>query len=103
MLQVNVNDEISTLRSVVLGTAESSGPVPLSEEAYDPKSLEHILAGTYPKEVDMIKEMEAFAHVFEKSGVMVFRPEVLNDCNQFCGILQSASVVTILKVCTPMG
>ncbi len=82
MLQVNVNDEISTLRSVVLGTAESSGPVPLSEEAYDPKSLEHILAGTYPKEVDMIKEMEAFAHVFEKYGVKVFRPEVLNDCNQ---------------------
>ena len=30
----------------------------------------------------MIKEMDAFAKVFEKYGVKVFRPEVLEDCNQ---------------------
>lgn len=82
MLHLNVNDEISKLKAVVLGTAESCGPVPKPEEAYDPKSLEHILAGTYPKEEDMIKEMDAFANVFEKYGVKVFRPEVLEDCNQ---------------------
>jgi len=82
MLKLNVNDEISPLKTVVLGTAKSCGPVPRPEEAYDPKSLEHILAGTYPKEEDMIKEMEAFAAVFEKYGVKVFRPEVLEDCNQ---------------------
>ena len=70
------------MKSVVLGTAQSSGPVPKPEEAYDPKSLEHILAGTYPKEVDMITEMEAFAKVFRKYGIEVFRPEVLKDCNQ---------------------
>jgi hypothetical protein len=29
-------------------------------EAYDPKSLEHILAGTYPVEKDMVVEMDAF-------------------------------------------
>lgn len=82
MLNLNVNDEISPLKAVVLGTAESCGPVPAPEEAYDPKSLEHILAGTYPKEEDMIAEMEAFAEVFRKYGVQVFRPEVLEDCNQ---------------------
>ena len=82
MLQLNVNDEISPLKAVVLGTAESCGPTPKPEEAYDPKSLEHILAGTYPKEEDMIREMEAFATVFRKYGVKVFRPEVLKDCNQ---------------------
>ncbi len=82
MLELNIADETSQLKAVVLGTAESSGPVPKPEDAYDPKSLEHILAGTYPKEEDMIKEMEAFVRVFEKYGVEVFRPEVLKDCNQ---------------------
>lgn len=82
MLHLHVNDEISRLKAVVLGTAKSCGPVPTPDEAYDPKSLEHILAGTYPKEEDMIKEMDAFAEVFKKYGVNVFRPEVLEDCNQ---------------------
>tara|TARA_R110000751_G_scaffold73599_1_gene148808 strand:+ start:4773 stop:5687 length:915 start_codon:yes stop_codon:yes gene_type:complete len=82
MLQLNINDEISPLKAVVLGIAKSSGPTPTLEEAYDPKSKEHIKAGTYPLEADMIKEMEAFREVFEKYGVKVFRPEVLEDCNQ---------------------
>jgi N-dimethylarginine dimethylaminohydrolase len=82
MLQLNVNDEISPLKAIVLGIAKSSGPVPTAEEAYDPKSLEHILAGTYPKESDMVQEMEAFRKVFEKYNVKVFRPEVLENCNQ---------------------
>ncbi len=82
MLQLNVRDETSTLKVVVLGTAKSSGPVPKPDEAYDPKSLEHIRAGTYPREEDMIVEMEAFKTVLEKHGVQVFRPEILENCNQ---------------------
>jgi len=82
MLQLNINDETSPLKAVVLGTARSCGPIPKPEDAYDPKSLEHILAGTYPKEEDMINEMEAFAAVFDKYKVKVYRPEVLQDCNQ---------------------
>ncbi len=82
MLRLNINDEISPLKAVVLGTAESPGPIPGPDEAYDPKSLEHILAGTYPTEADMILEMNAFARVFVKYGVKVYRPEVLVDCNQ---------------------
>lgn len=82
MLHLNVTDETSQLRVVLLGTAESCGPVPSPEEAYDPKSLEHILAGTYPKEEDMVKEMDAFASVFEKYGVTVYRPKVFKDVNQ---------------------
>jgi hypothetical protein len=46
----------------VLGTAVSNGPTSI-EEAYDPKSLEHISAGTYPLEKDMIIEMEALNKV----------------------------------------
>ncbi len=82
MLQLNVQDETSSLKAVVLGTAKSCGPVPSPQEAYDPKSLENILAGTYPKEADMVEEMEAFNAVLQKHGVQVFRPEVLTDCNQ---------------------
>ena len=67
---------------VVLGTAESNGKTPSIEEAYDPKSLEHILAGTYPIEKDMILEMEAFNKVFEKYKVTVLRPKVIENYNQ---------------------
>ena len=82
MLHLNINNETSRLKTVVLGTAKSNGPIPRPEETYDPKSLEHILAGTYPKEEDMVREMEAFAAVLVKHGVEVFRPKILEDCNQ---------------------
>lgn len=82
MLHLNIVDEISPLKAVILGTAKNSGPTPKPEEAYDPKSLEHILAGTYPKEADMVLEIEAFNAVFKKYNITVFRPEVLKDCNQ---------------------
>ena len=82
MLQLNVKNESSRLRAVVLGSAKSNGPTPTIEEAYDPKSLEHILAGTYPVEEDMVMEMEAFNEVFKKYEVQVFRPEVIEDYNQ---------------------
>lgn len=82
MLPLNIKDETSRLRAVVLGTAVSSGPTPTPEQAYDPKSLEHILAGTYPVEQDMVAEMEAFNRVFEKYDVKVFRPEIVENENQ---------------------
>lgn len=81
-LNLNVVDETSRLRAVVLGTAISNGPTPALEDAYDPKSREHILAGTYPSNEDMIEEMESVAAVFEKYDIEVFRPEIIEDCNQ---------------------
>ncbi|MEZ4803852.1 MAG: arginine deiminase family protein [Gelidibacter sp.] len=81
-LKLNIKNETSRLRAVVLGIAQSNGPTPTIEEAYDPKSLEHIKAGTYPVEKDMVKEMEAVAAVFEKYDVRVFRPELIEDYNQ---------------------
>lgn len=82
MLSLNVKNETARLRAVVLGTAKSNGPTPKPEEAYDPKSLEHILAGTYPVESDMVAEMEAFNAVFKKYDVEVFRPEIVENENQ---------------------
>lgn len=82
MLDLNIKDETSRLRAVVLGSALNNGVTPMAEEAYDPKSLEHILAGTYPLESDMITEMEAFNQVFKKYNVTVFRPEMIENYNQ---------------------
>ncbi|POS02378.1 N-dimethylarginine dimethylaminohydrolase [Flavobacterium croceum DSM 17960] len=82
MLKLNVKNETSRLKSVVLGTALSNGPTPTANEAYDPKSLEHILAETYPIEKDMVAEMDAFYQVFKKYNVEVYRPELLENYNQ---------------------
>jgi N-dimethylarginine dimethylaminohydrolase len=81
-MKLNVKNETSRLRAVVLGSAVNNGPTPTVEEAYDPKSLEHILAGTYPVESDMINEMEAFHAVFKKYNVTVYRPEMIENYNQ---------------------
>lgn len=82
MLPLNVKNETSRLRAVVLGTALNNGPTPTIEEAYDPKSLEHIIAGTYPVEADMIREMNALNAVFQKYDITVFRPEIIDNYNQ---------------------
>ena len=82
MLQLNINNETSRLKAVVLGSALHNGPTPKADEAYDPKSLEHILAGTYPLEKDMVNEMEAFNTVLKKYDVTVFRPEMIENYNQ---------------------
>ena len=81
-MPLHVKNETARLRSVVLGTAVMNGPTPTPDEAYDPKSLEHILAGTYPIEADMVAEMEAFNSVFNKYNVQVFRPEIIENYNQ---------------------
>ncbi|WP_309640876.1 arginine deiminase family protein [Flavobacterium sp.] len=82
MLPIHVTNESARLRAVVLGSATNNGPTPTEEEAYDPKSLEHIKAGTYPVEADMILEMEAFNQVFQKYDVKVYRPEMIENYNQ---------------------
>ena len=82
MLSINIQNETSKLKAVVLGIANSNGPTPALHEAYDPKSLEHIISGTYPLEKDMIPEMEAFNKVFQKYNVQVFRPKLIKNYNQ---------------------
>ncbi len=81
-MKLNIQNETSKLRAVILGTAKSNGPVPAIENAYDPKSIEHIKAGTYPKESDMIAEMEAVETVLKKYNVTVYRPNVIENYNQ---------------------
>jgi len=82
MLKLNIKNEISRLRTVILGTAKSNGFTPKVEDCYDPKSIEHVIAETYPREEDMVKEMDAVVAVFKKYDVKVYRPEIIPDCNQ---------------------
>ena len=82
MLKLHINNETSRLRAVILGIANSNGGIPKLEDCYDPKSIDHILAGTYPKEQEMILEMDAVAQVFEKYDVQVFRPDLIENYNQ---------------------
>ncbi|MGB5321917.1 dimethylarginine dimethylaminohydrolase family protein [Lutimonas sp.] len=81
-MDLHIVNETSKLKAVILGTAVSNGPVPKIEDCYDPKSIENILAGTYPKESDMVREMDAFEEVLKKYQVKVYRPTVIKDVNQ---------------------
>ncbi len=78
----HIIDEISPLESVILGRADSNGPIPTPGQCYDPKSKEHVLNGTYPKETDMIVEMTAFETVLKKYNVKIYRPDLLKNINQ---------------------
>ncbi len=81
-LKLYIGNETAQLKSVVLGTAQSNGPTPKLADCYDPKSKEHVLAGTYPLEEDMIAEMDAFLKVLEKYNVKVYRPDLIENYNQ---------------------
>jgi N-dimethylarginine dimethylaminohydrolase len=82
MIALHIQNETDRLKAVVLGIANQNGPTPKVEEAYDPKSVEHILAGTYPLEEDMIAEMSAFENVLKKYNVRVYRPKIIPNVNQ---------------------
>ena len=82
MLELNVNNETSRLVTVILGIAKSNGDTPTAEECYDPKSRENVLKGTYPKEKDMIQELDELENVLFKYDVKVYRPDVINHYNQ---------------------
>lgn len=81
-IKLQIKNETASLKSVILGVANQNGPTPKLEECYDPKSKEHVLAGIYPLEFDMIKELNAFYAVLKKYNVTVYRPEVIKDVNQ---------------------
>ncbi|HLR38145.1 MAG TPA: arginine deiminase family protein [Chitinophagaceae bacterium] len=82
MLSLHINDETAQLKAVVLGRADGQGEPPRIADAYDPKSMENLKFGTYPKQKDMIEEMEAVKKILERYGVKVYQPEFIPKCNQ---------------------
>jgi len=82
MISINIHDETAPLEAVVLGTAENFGGTPSIEEAYDPKSIEHIKDNTFPKEPDLIEQLDQVNQVLLKYGVEVYRPALIPSYNQ---------------------
>lgn len=81
-MNLNVKNETSRLKAVVLGQSGSLGKTPTIEQTYDAKSYESVRLGVYPSEEAVYKEMSAFEKVLLKYGVQVFRPWTLKNCNQ---------------------
>ena len=82
MIELNITDETSQLNTVVLGIPQNFGGTPKIAEAYDPKSKQHIIGGTFPKQHDIIKEMNEFSEVLIKHDVKVLRPVDISELNQ---------------------
>lgn len=81
-MKLRAVNEWNALRTVVVGTAQSMGGTPLLADAYDPKSKEHIQAGTFPEEPDCIEELDQLATLLKAHDIQVLRPEVLHNLNQ---------------------
>ncbi len=81
-MKLNIVNETSRLRSVVLGQPVSMGAIPTLEESYDAKSYHSIQNGIYPSESDIVHEMSAFEQILKKYDVEVYRPQIIKDYNQ---------------------
>lgn len=85
MLIPSIRNETNQLLCVILGIADHSGSIPTYDQAYDPKSRFHIRQGTYPKENDLVLQLDAMQDALQKHGVDVLRPKIVPNCNQiFC-------------------
>ena len=82
MLNINIENEYSRLKTVILGIADNLGNPPSEPDAFDPRSLYHIKNNSYPFEKDLKKEVESFKKKLTKHNVEVLRPNNVNDCNQ---------------------
>lgn len=81
-MDLHISNETSTLKAVVLGQPGSMGGIPTLEETYDAKSYHTVKNGEYPTEEAVAKEMSIFEKTLKKYDVQVFRPWMLDNCNQ---------------------
>lgn len=81
-MELNIQNETSRLKKVVLGQPYSIGKTPSLEETYDAKSYETVLNNAYPTEEDIATEMTVFEDVLRKYDVDVLRPLIIPNSNQ---------------------
>lgn len=82
MININIENEYSRLKTVILGIANNLGDPPTESDAYDPRSLYHIKNNSYPIEDDLLREVDSFYNKLIKHNVEVIRPTNINNCNQ---------------------
>jgi len=82
IMQLNINSETATLKTVVFGIPDSFGGIPKLEDCYDPKSKLYVSKGEFPVQDDIIFEMNSVLRVFQKHEVNVLRPKNIENLNQ---------------------
>lgn len=82
VIQPRIKNETARLRKVVLGLADDFGGEPALDEAYDPKSKEHIKKGTFPTQEEVSRQVQTLENVLIKYNVEVFRPSDVQGVNQ---------------------
>ena len=71
MININIENEYSKLKTVILGIADDLGVPPKESDAYDPRSLYHIKNNSYPIEDDLLRELDNFYNKLLKHNVDV--------------------------------
>ncbi|SZD73582.1 arginine deiminase [Candidatus Ornithobacterium hominis] len=79
---LNIKNETSRLKAVVLGNPYSMGQKPELKETFDAKSFYSVLNDDYPTQQAVIEEMKIFENVLKKHAVQVFRPYEIENYNQ---------------------
>ncbi len=69
-MHLNIVDEVSSLRSVVVGIADD-----FEIPHINPKIQEHAAQGTLPAKETLIRQINTFAEFIQKQGVIVHRPK----------------------------
>ena len=82
MIKININNETSQLKSVVLGISEDFGGLPDLDQCYDPKSREHVLKGTFPNQSMVTHQMNQLLNILRIYDVDVLRPKNIKGLNQ---------------------
>lgn len=93
-----VQNEWAPLKKVMVGIGVGVEPAPSPEDTYDPKSREHVLAGTYPTEAAVRAELTGFRELLTRLGVEVLTPPPLGTNQVFTRdigfVLEDRFVVT---------
>ena len=79
---LNIPNEWSPLRRVVVGHGRSMGPRPNLASAFEPTSKWHLSKGTYPNQKAVAEQLDGLAATLEEHGVEVWRPQDLPDAEQ---------------------
>ena len=82
MIKIKIENEYSSLKTVILGIANDIGEPPNIFDAYDPRSLYHAKNNSFPNETDLVKNVEKFHNKLLKHNVEILRPENIPNCNQ---------------------
>ncbi|MDR1632191.1 MAG: amidinotransferase [Dysgonamonadaceae bacterium] len=81
-MNLHITNETARLKAIVLGQCGSMGPEPALGQTYDAKSYETVSKGIYPTEEKIGHEMSELKRVLQRYDVTIYRPHILENCNQ---------------------